>query len=113
MRDINISYFIVTTACVYLLRLTNKKIKITDDTIKNRMFVTALIVAHKWVEDIGYKNLDWCSVSGLTLSTINICEKQLFELLNYNICVFINDIDKVIDLLKTAKREFTWKGNGF
>lgn len=50
-----------------------------------RMFLTALILASKYLQDRNYSARAWSKISGLPVSEINENERQYLELIKYNL----------------------------
>ncbi|TPX67844.1 hypothetical protein CcCBS67573_g07355 [Chytriomyces confervae] len=52
-----------------------------------RVFLTALILASKYLQDRNYSNKAWSKISGLAVSEINANEFQFLSLINYDLFV--------------------------
>ncbi|KAF7730243.1 hypothetical protein EC973_002486 [Apophysomyces ossiformis] len=65
-----------------------------------RMFLAALICAHKFLQDKTYKNSAWSKVSGLDVSEINHAEKVMLQLLDYQLYVKKETYDQWIGMLQ-------------
>ncbi|KAI8371651.1 cyclin-domain-containing protein [Radiomyces spectabilis] len=75
----------------------------TDDVYVScgrRMFLAALICAHKFLQDKTYKNSAWSKVSGLNVAEINHAEKVMLQLLNYQLFVRKETYDQWINILQ-------------
>ncbi|KAI9302234.1 cyclin-domain-containing protein [Cunninghamella echinulata] len=66
-----------------------------------RMFLAALICAHKFLQDKTYKNSAWSKVSGLDVSEINHAEKLMLQLLDYQLYVKKDTYDQWVTMLQT------------
>ncbi|ORX44261.1 hypothetical protein DM01DRAFT_1295400 [Hesseltinella vesiculosa] len=66
-----------------------------------RMFLAALICAHKFLQDKTYKNSAWSKVSGLHVSEINHAEKLMLQLLDYHLHVKKETYDQWVSMLQT------------
>jgi hypothetical protein len=66
-----------------------------------RMFLAALISAHKYLQDKTYKNSAWSKVSGLNVQEINHAEKVMLQLLDYRLYVKKDTYDQWILMLQT------------
>lgn len=64
----------------------------------HRIFLATLIIACKYVHDASIKNKYWVSYSLHLFSNIevNLMEKQLLQLLNYNLEIRPEEIDTII-----------------
>ncbi|KAI8372646.1 cyclin-domain-containing protein [Choanephora cucurbitarum] len=69
-----------------------------------RMFLAALISAHKYLQDKTYKNSAWSKVSGLNVQEINHAEKVMLELLDYRLFVKKDTYDQWILMLQAHLR---------
>ncbi|KAI8060446.1 cyclin-domain-containing protein [Gongronella butleri] len=65
-----------------------------------RMFLAALICAHKFLQDKTYKNSAWSKVSGLHVSEINHAEKLMLQLLDYHLHVKKETYDQWVSMLQ-------------
>ncbi|KAF7721173.1 hypothetical protein EC973_005140 [Apophysomyces ossiformis] len=92
-------------ALFYLFRIrpkVNEASSHNDVYVKcgRRMFLAALICAHKFLQDKTYKNSAWSKVSGLSAAEISHAEKVMLELLDYRLYVKKNTYDQWITMLQ-------------
>ncbi|KAI8886978.1 hypothetical protein K501DRAFT_330923 [Backusella circina FSU 941] len=66
-----------------------------------RMFLAALITAHKFLQDKTYKNTAWSKVSGLGVLEITRAERTMLQLLDYNLYVKKDIYDQWIGMLQS------------
>ena len=60
---------------------------------RHRVFVSALIVAYKYLNDISIKNKNWARISKVfSLDEINLMERQFLDLLNFELNFGESDI---------------------
>jgi hypothetical protein len=91
-------------AIFYLFRIRPKVQKCQHDAYiacGRRMFLAALICAHKFLQDKTYKNSAWSKVSGLDVSEINHAEKIMLQLLDYQLYVKKDTYDQWVIMLQT------------
>lgn len=91
-------------AIFYLFRIRPKVQEQHDDvyiSCGRRMFLAALICAHKFLQDKTYKNSAWSKVSGLDVSEINHAEKVMLQLLDYHLFVKKETYDQWVTMLQT------------
>lgn len=92
-------------AIFYLFRIrSNVQQRRNEDvyiSCGRRMFLAALISAHKYLQDKTYKNSAWSKVSGLAVQEINHAEKVLLELLDYRLYVKKDTYDQWISMLQS------------
>ncbi|KAI8970392.1 cyclin-domain-containing protein, partial [Mycotypha africana] len=69
-------------------------------TCGRRMFLAALISAHKFLQDKTYKNSAWSKVSGLNVKEINHAEKVFLQLLDYRLMVKKEVYDQWMTMLQ-------------
>ncbi|CAG8515280.1 5515_t:CDS:2 [Scutellospora calospora] len=113
LRRSRTSYSTLQTALFYLFRIKHKiaflsqrtELPLTPisenppDVIQNscqnndpatcgrRMFLAALIVASKYLQDRNYSNRAWSKISGLTVQEINANEVCFLKLIDYNLFI--------------------------
>ncbi|KAI7903933.1 cyclin-domain-containing protein [Cokeromyces recurvatus] len=91
-------------AIFYLFRIRARAQERNNDVYVScgrRMFLAALISAHKYLQDKTYKNSAWSKVSGLSVEEINHAEKVLLELLDYRLYVKKETYDEWITILQS------------
>ncbi|SAM00876.1 hypothetical protein [Absidia glauca] len=91
-------------AIFYLFRIRPKVQEQHNDVYiacGRRMFLAALICAHKFLQDKTYKNSAWSKVSGLDVSEINHAEKVMLQLLDYHLFVKKETYDQWVNMLQT------------
>lgn len=64
----------------------------------HRIFLATLIIAYKYVHDAAIKNKHWVSYSLNLFSNneVNLMEKQLLQLLDYNLEIHPHEIDRIM-----------------
>ncbi|KAG0172275.1 hypothetical protein DFQ28_005440 [Apophysomyces sp. BC1034] len=91
-------------AIFYLFRIRPKVHDASQEDVYikcgRRMFLAALICAHKFLQDKTYKNSAWSKVSGLSASEINHAEKVMLQLLDYRLYVKKDTYDQWIGMLQ-------------
>jgi len=72
-----------------------------DDLIGcgRRMFLAALMVASKYLQDKNYRNRAWAKISGLSVNEINATEIAFLKLIDYNLFVSKPTFDRWYMLL--------------
>ncbi|CAO3593165.1 unnamed protein product [Absidia cylindrospora] len=83
------------------LKTTIKKTR--DDHILccgRRMFLAALMIASKFLQDKNYRNRAWTRLSGLALCEINAAEMLFLRLINYNLYISQPTFDRWHSLLQ-------------
>lgn len=92
-------------AIFYLFRIRSRVQEKRNDDVYiscgRRMFLAALISAHKYLQDKTYKNSAWSKVSGLNVQEINHAEKVMLQLLDYRLYVKKDTYDQWIMMLQT------------
>ncbi|KAI8989605.1 cyclin-domain-containing protein [Pilobolus umbonatus] len=92
-------------AIFYLFRIRSRvqEKRVNDPYVScgRRMFLAALISAHKYLQDKTYKNSAWSKVSGLNVQEINYAEKVMLELLDYRLYVKKDTYDQWIFMLQS------------
>lgn len=68
----------------------------------HRLFVTSLIVAAKYYEDINYDNSTYASVGGLKTQELNILEKLFVQQLGWKLRVSAEEYELYSDLIQNA-----------
>ncbi|KAI8374868.1 cyclin-domain-containing protein [Blakeslea trispora] len=94
-------------AIFYLFRIRPRVQEKKNDVYVScgrRMFLAALISAHKYLQDKTYKNSAWSKVSGLNVQEINHAEKVMLELLDYRLFVKKDTYDQWILMLQAHLR---------
>ncbi|KAI9320606.1 cyclin-domain-containing protein, partial [Dichotomocladium elegans] len=66
-----------------------------------RMFLAALICAHKFLQDKTYSNSAWAKVSGLSVEEVNHAERVMLQLLDWSLFVKKDIYDQWIKMLQT------------
>lgn len=56
-----------------------------------RMFIICLIISNKYLKDNCYKNISWAIITKLKNKDINLYEKDVLKILNYNIYISYKD----------------------
>ncbi|CAG8670270.1 23844_t:CDS:2 [Cetraspora pellucida] len=113
LRRSRTSYSTLQTALFYLFRIKHKIASLSQrselpptptsehppDVIQNscqnndpatcgrRMFLAALIVASKYLQDRNYSNRAWSKISGLSIEEINANEVCFLKLIDYNLFI--------------------------
>lgn len=92
-------------AIFYLFRIRSKVQQSSHQdayiSCGRRMFLAALISAHKYLQDKTYKNSAWSKVSGLNVQEINHAEKVMLELLDYRLHVKKDIFDQWMLMLQS------------
>ncbi|PKC14429.1 hypothetical protein RhiirA5_256367, partial [Rhizophagus irregularis] len=90
LRRSRTSYSTLQTALFYLFRI-KPQISSTQNndpaTCGRRMFLAALIVASKYLQDRNYSNRAWSKISGLPVHEINANEICFLKLIDYNLFI--------------------------
>ncbi|KAI8143179.1 cyclin-domain-containing protein [Fennellomyces sp. T-0311] len=91
-------------AIFYLFRIRPRVLERRNDDVYiscgRRMFLAALICAHKFLQDKTYKNSAWSKVSGLSVSEVNHAEKVMLQLLDWSLFVKKDTYDQWILMLQ-------------
>lgn len=85
---------------IYIDRVqANNKSFIVNQHSIHRLFLTALVLSLKFLEDKYFKNSVYAQVGGIYLDEINLLEKQLLILLEYRLVISPAEYDKYSKLL--------------
>ncbi|PKY30039.1 hypothetical protein RhiirB3_297993, partial [Rhizophagus irregularis] len=97
LRRSRTSYSTLQTALFYLFRIkpqisstsrhSNQSQNNDPATCGRRMFLAALIVASKYLQDRNYSNRAWSKISGLPVHEINANEICFLKLIDYNLFI--------------------------
>ncbi|ORX89205.1 hypothetical protein K493DRAFT_267364 [Basidiobolus meristosporus CBS 931.73] len=125
LRRSRTSFSTLLIALIYLFRLKSALAKECNQSLLEgcrghygcgrRMFLAAIIVATKFLQDRGTTNLGWARLSGLSVKEINENERGFLKLLNYNIFVssplfswwstlLINKVDNSLEVKESLPR---------
>eukprot|EP01136_Pigoraptor_vietnamica_P026210 Opistho-1_new@81024 len=74
-------------ALIYLERLSTAIGPTKADNCANRLFLTAIILAVKYVSDDVYKNRDFAHMTGVEISKINAMEREFLRFVDYRLYV--------------------------
>lgn len=92
-------------AIFYLFRIRPRVLERKHDDVYiscgRRMFLAALICAHKFLQDKTYKNSAWSKVSGLSVAEVNHAEKVMLQLLDWSLFVKKDTYDQWILMLQS------------
>lgn len=99
-----ISYSIVATGLLYLLwSKQSMKDKKNEKFIKTigifELFVTALMLSSKYLNDRNASNSAWAKISGIPLETLNKMEMKLLSFIEYKLHVEVDLFDRWIKFL--------------
>ncbi|KAI7857022.1 cyclin-domain-containing protein [Circinella umbellata] len=91
-------------ALFYLFRIRPRVLERRNDDVYiscgRRMFLAALICAHKFLQDKTYKNSAWSKVSGLSVNEVNHAERVMLQLLDWSLYVKKDTYDQWIVMLQ-------------
>ncbi|KAI8615380.1 cyclin-domain-containing protein, partial [Chytriomyces sp. MP71] len=90
LRRSKTSFSTLQLALFYIIRLRNQIEANSTSGLPvcgRRVFLTALILASKYLQDRNYSNKAWSKISGLAVSEINANEFQFLSLVNYELFV--------------------------
>ncbi|KAL1916541.1 uncharacterized protein VTP21DRAFT_5732 [Calcarisporiella thermophila] len=93
LRRSRTSYSTFQTALFYICRVRNKIVAYRRDDVPvndlvkcgRRMFVGALIVANKFLQDKNYRNRAWSKITSLSNLEVNEIERTFLRLIDYNL----------------------------
>ncbi|KAG2237654.1 hypothetical protein BDF21DRAFT_378191 [Thamnidium elegans] len=68
-----------------------------------RLFIVALMLANKFLDDNTFTNKTWSDVSGMKVRDLNIMEAEFLEALEYNLFVRKDDYDNWKHLLELCR----------
>ncbi|KAI9337086.1 hypothetical protein BD770DRAFT_401374 [Pilaira anomala] len=68
-----------------------------------RLFIVALMLANKFLDDNTFTNKTWSDVSGMKVRDLNIMEAEFLEALEYNLFVRKDDYDNWKGLLELCR----------
>jgi hypothetical protein len=98
-----ISYSIVATGLLYLLwgkqSLRQKHQKYSKTIGIFELFVTALMLSSKYLNDRNAANSAWANISGIPLETLNRMEMKLLSFIEYKLHVEVDLFDRWIKFL--------------
>lgn len=96
-------------AIFYLFRIRPRVLERRHEDVYiacgRRMFLAALICAHKFLQDKTYKNSAWSKVSGLGVAEVNHAEKVMLHLLDWSLFVKKDTYDQWIVMLQTHLKQ--------
>ncbi|KAI7887410.1 hypothetical protein K492DRAFT_110479, partial [Lichtheimia hyalospora FSU 10163] len=102
-------------AIFYLFRIRPRVLEQRHDNVYiacgRRMFLAALICAHKFLQDKTYKNSAWSKVSGLSVAEVNHAERVMLQLLDWSLYVKKDTYDKWIMMLQSHLKYAPSKNN--
>ncbi|KAI9350909.1 cyclin-domain-containing protein, partial [Obelidium mucronatum] len=93
LRRSKTSFSTLQLALFYIVRLRNELAKDSAQSqdglpiCGRRMFLTALILASKYLQDRNYSNKAWSKISGLSVLEINSNEFKFLSLIDYELFV--------------------------
>lgn len=98
-----ISYSVVATGLLYLLwgkqSMKHKNLKHARTIGIFEIFVTALMLASKYLNDRNASNSAWSKISGIPLETLNKMEMKLLSFIEYKLHVEVDLFDRWIKFL--------------
>lgn len=77
------SAFIYALALIDVAQQNNPTFTINRNNIY-RLFLTAVVVAAKYLDDFFYKNSFYASVGGISVAILNQLEWEFLKLINFN-----------------------------
>ncbi|KAI8886479.1 hypothetical protein K501DRAFT_331256 [Backusella circina FSU 941] len=98
----------------YAHRLKNKLSQSSKgmECTHHRIFLATLIITSKYVHDTALNNKYWVTFSQIfSASEINLMERQLLQLLDYNIEIPVEDYNEIVCSLLQAKIVADLSGN--
>ncbi|KAJ3377976.1 hypothetical protein HDU92_007786 [Lobulomyces angularis] len=112
LETIKFNWRIPYLALYYITQLKIKNPKIIMRIgMEYHLFIGALILAQKFLDDNRWTNSTWSRLTGLPLNEVNIMEREILQRLNYNLNVttrvydnWIVMINKVINSANTINR---------
>ncbi|ORZ23272.1 hypothetical protein BCR42DRAFT_132456 [Absidia repens] len=72
-----------------------------------RLFIVALMLANKFLDDNTFTNKTWSEVSGMKVQDLNIMESEFLEALEYSLFVREESYAQWKSVLETCRRQFT------
>lgn len=89
LRRSHTTFLTIQLTLFYIDRIRNRISTVQRAPIKcgRRMFLAALILATKFLQDHAYSNKCWSKVSGLSISEINAIEVTFLNLIDYRLFV--------------------------
>lgn len=72
-----------------------------------RLFIVALMLANKFLDDNTFTNKTWSEVSGMKIKDVNIMESEFLEALDYNLFVRSDDYNIWKQLLQECRQRAT------
>ncbi|KAI8983499.1 cyclin-domain-containing protein, partial [Pilobolus umbonatus] len=104
------TYSMLQLALFYIFRIKNtiqEQIQYQQSQLNHnqlvccgrRMFLAALMVASKYLNDKNYRNRTWAKIASLTVAEINATELVFLKLIDYQLYVSKSLYDKWVTLL--------------
>eukprot|EP00294_Goniomonas_avonlea_P004225 CAMPEP_0114553058 /NCGR_PEP_ID=MMETSP0114-20121206/7453_1 /TAXON_ID=31324 /ORGANISM="Goniomonas sp, Strain m" /LENGTH=272 /DNA_ID=CAMNT_0001737971 /DNA_START=65 /DNA_END=883 /DNA_ORIENTATION=+ len=73
-------------AAVYLERVLSRSAGMLLTSFNaHRLYLTCLVLATKFVEDLSYRNSAWAALGGVALSELNLLERELLAILSFEL----------------------------
>ncbi|KAK9768458.1 hypothetical protein K7432_000871 [Basidiobolus ranarum] len=104
----------ISTATVYLALKYVQRIKEFAGVLRKEqdfefnLFLAALVLAHKSLEDCTYANRTWCQLSGLSLDILNQWETKLLTMIKYNTYVSSEEFSQWSLYIRQFERHNTY-----
>ncbi|KAL0222154.1 hypothetical protein RCL1_002008 [Eukaryota sp. TZLM3-RCL] len=81
------------------LKLWNPHLPVCEVNIR-RLFLTAALLASKYLEDIVYRNKDWGRIAGFSLPLLNQFEVEFLARIDFNLNVTLGEFrDFAVDII--------------
>jgi hypothetical protein len=88
------------TPCLYVPQKLNEK-GLSYTICGRRMYITALMIAHKYHQEPAMKNVAWSNLTRLDLNEVNEMERQFLKLIQYNLHVSVTEYQLFVDRFLT------------
>jgi bacterioferritin-associated ferredoxin len=106
-----VSANVVAVACIYLDRL---KAHLPEHArglpcTRHRVLLAALIVAFKYLNDVGMRNRHWARISGVfDVSEVNLMERQFLHLIDYSLGFTAGELDPLLEHSMRQQQLVQW-----
>ncbi|ORZ36120.1 hypothetical protein BCR44DRAFT_374097, partial [Catenaria anguillulae PL171] len=100
-----LSAAVVLGACVYLRRVKQRLPPSARGipTTHHRLLLASLLISSKMLHDHQIKNCTWAQAVGLALVEVNLMERQMLGLLEFNVTLHSSELEAEFDHVNPAK----------
>ena len=93
------SCYIIALLYLDLIVQKHKSFRITRYNI-HRLYLTSMVVTVKFYEDEYYDNIYWSYVGGIACEEMNVLEKEMLLLLDFNLTISKDNYDHYLETMR-------------